>query len=485
VGDLCRATEIQKLNDFLNSSRAEFLAIYGRRRVGKTFLIKNHFKNKKCLFFSATGIEGGKFLLQRTEFCKQISNTFYNGIGLAVPKSWFDIFELLTKAIDDTPKNKKIVLFFDEFPWLVTPRANLLQALEYYWNQYWSNNSKIKLIICGSLASWIIKNIINNTGGLYKRVTFRIKLEPFSLNETTTFLKAKKVHLNNQQILALYMVTGGVPFYLDQSKKGLSSSQIIDQLCFNKNGILVDEIKGLFKSLFSESELYIKIAREIAKHRYGMSKSDLAKALGLPQSGRLVERLNELEDAGFIIAFLPYQHREKGTYYRVIDEYTMFYFKWIEPNLHSISRFAKADGFWLEQAQASAYKSWCGYAFESVCYKHLTQIMKALNLKNSALPYAWKTTSAKNQNETGAQIDLLFDRNDNAITVCEIKNTESPFIIDKEYAGKLKRKVEVFVEKTKTKKQVFLAMISVNGLKNTIYAEDMIAATVTLNDLFC
>jgi hypothetical protein len=394
------------------------------------------------------------------------------------------MFEMMQTAISQLPKNQKVVLFFDEFPWLVTPRSRLLQVLEYYWNQYWSNDRRIKLIVCGSLSSWIIRNIINNTGGLYNRVTFRLKLEPFNLCETKEFLKSRGIHLNNQQILHLYMATGGVPLYLEQIKKGLSADQAIDDICFSKNGLLVDEAKELFKSLFLNSELYIQLTREIASRRYGITKSELSERLGISRGGRLLERLEDLENAGFIISFLPYKHSEKGTYFRLIDEYTMFYFDWIEPNLRSIKRFAKPIGFWLEQAGGSAYKSWCGYTFETLCYKHIPQIMKKLSLKPSALPYSWKYVPQKGDSEdSGAQIDLLFDRSDGAITICEIKHTEKPFVIDKQYAEKLKRKVAIFKEKTREKKQIFLCMISASGLKKTVYSE-MVDSIVTLDDLF-
>lgn len=481
---LARRNEISILDEFLKSDKAEFLAIYGRRRVGKTFLIKSHFQEQNCIFFSVTGIEKGTFLQQREVCCKQISNTFYDGIPIETPKAWLKVFELLHTAITRIAKNKKVVIFFDEFPWLAKPRTNLLQALEYFWNQYWSIDKRVKLIVCGSLSSWIIRNIINNTGGLYNRVTYRLKLEPLNLYETKTFLDAKGIKLANSQILSIYMVMGGIPLYLDQIKKGMSANQVVDRVCFSKNGLLVDEQKELFKSLFSNSEIYYNLTKEIAKYRYGIAKNMISKNLGIAQGGRLEERLRELEEAGFIISFLPYGHNEKGKYYRVVDEYTMFYFKWIEPQLNSISGFTKANGYWLEQSKSSSFKAWCGYAFESVCYRHIAQIRRKLNLMPSALPYGWKFVPKQKSDDNGAQIDLLFDRNDNAITICEIKCTEEPFVIDKQYAEKLNKKIAIFEEKTKTNKQIFLALISVNSVKSTIYSEEMLSGLVVLDDLF-
>lgn len=479
-----RTNETQILTDFLSSNRPEFLAVYGRRRVGKTYLIKNFFSSKTCTFLSMTGIKDGSFLEQRSECCKQISQAFYAGINVAIPKTWLGVFELLNKAIINVPTNKKIVVFFDEFPWMATPRSRLLQALEYYWNQYWSNNKRVKLIICGSLASWIIKNIIKNTGGLYNRVTYRLELQPLNLKEVKTFLTKKGISLKNDQILSLYRAIGGIPLYLDQVKKGLSAAQLIDSLCFSKNGLLVDEFNELFKSLFLSTNTYIELTREIAKHPYGISKIDLAKNLNLSHGGGLNERLQELEDAGFIMSFLPYQHQEKGTFFRIIDEYTLFYFRWIEPNLRAINRAFFKQGYWLSQTKTSAYQAWRGYSFESICYKHTFAIIKALEINVSSHPYSWRYIPAKGSLEQGAQIDLLFDRNDESITLCEIKYTDEPFVIDKAYAEQIKRKMAVFQNVTRTKKQLFFAMIVSSGLKKTIYSEELISHTVTLDDLF-
>jgi AAA+ ATPase superfamily predicted ATPase len=479
-----RADEIIQLNEFLKSNRAEFLAIYGRRRVGKTYLIKNYFAKQKCIFLSMTGIQNGTFLEQRTACSSRISQIFYHGAKLETPDTWLKVFELLHNGIKTIHLNKKVVLFFDEFPWMATPRSRLLQALEYYWNQYWSNDKRVKLIICGSLASWIIKNIINNTGGLYNRVTYRLELQPLNLTETKSFLIKKGILLSHHQILSIHRVIGGIPLYLDQLKKGLSANQLIDQLCFSKNGLLIDEIEELFKSLFLDSDIYIKLTREIAKHQYGTTKTELSKKLNIPQSGRLVERLKDLEDAGFIMSFLPYQHRERGTYFRVIDEYTLFYFRWIEPALRSIKKFSTTKNYWLEITKSSAYNAWSGYIFETICYKHVELIREALHLTTNAIPYSWRYVPQKGSQDQGAQIDLLFDRHDDAITLCEIKYTNDLFVIDKAYAQTIKQKIEVFRNMTRTKKQLFFAIISSAGVKENLYSKELIHSVVTLDNFF-
>ena len=259
---------------------------------------------------------------------------------------------------------------------------------------------------------------------------------------------------------------------------------MIDALCFSKDGLLVDEIHELFQSLFLEANIYIKLTREIAGHHYGMSKVELAQKLKLSQNGTLSERLKELEDAGFIMSFLPYQHQEKGSYYRIIDEYTLFYFRWIEPNLHAIKRFSHAKGYWLELTKTGAYQAWRGYSFEAICYKHISAIVQALGISIISHPYGWRYAPAKGSLEQGAQIDLLFDRDDDSITLCEIKCTDEPFVIDKHYAEQIKRKMTVFQKITRTKKQLFFAMIASSGLKKTIYSEELVHGVVSLDDLF-
>ena len=297
-------------------------------------------------------------------------------------------------------------------------------------------------------------------------------------------MSKKGVHLKNDQVISLYRATGGVPLYLDQIKKGLSANQLIDSLCFSRGGLLVDEMNELYKSLFLSADVYIDLTREIARHHYGVSKIDLAKNLNFSQGGGLNERLQELEDAGFIMSFLPYQHQAKGISFRIIDEYTLFYFRWIEPNLRSIKRLPKKQGYWLEQTKTGTYQAWRGYSFESICYKHIFAIIKALGIGIASHPYSWRYVPAKGSLEQGAQIDLLFDRNDDSITLCEIKYTDEPFVIDKAYAEQIKRKMVVFQSVTRTKKQLFFAMIVSSGLKKTMYSEELVHGVVTLDDLF-
>jgi hypothetical protein len=484
VNFIGRKEEINILQQLYTSNKAEFLALYGRRRVGKTLLIRHFFQNKPGFFFNVTGTKDGSLSEQITHFKEQISRTFYNGITLAMPQSWDEAFRLLTVSIERL-KTKKIILFFDEIPWLVTKKSGFLQSLDYYWNQHWSNDGRIKLIICGSSASWIINKVLNNRGGLHNRITQRICLQPFNLQETRSYLYSSGLSLKDQQILLLYMVTGGVAYYLANIKRGMSAAQIVENLAFSEKGVLFNEFNNLFSALFDNADLYIQLVQIIGKHQYGIGKRELLKSLGkaFMGSGGL-KKLEELEEAGFIISLRPIYHKRQGIYYRLIDEYVLFYLRWIESLKSTLQKKSLVKGGWQNIQQTPAWYNWLGYAFETVCYKHISVIKKSLSIPPDALASSWRYVPRKGEPTRGAQIDLLFDRNDDAITICEIKYTEQPFVFTKEYVLTLKQKLQVFKEQTKTKKQLFLAIISANGIKNNFYAEDLISGVVTLENFF-
>jgi len=481
-----RNEEKAVLEDFFKSDRPEFLAIYGRRRIGKTFLIKQTLAERDCFFFNVTGMQKGAKEAQINLFTKEIGKVFYQGTEIKERNNWIDTLDSLSNAIEKiAPKDKKIILFFDEFPWMATHKSGLLQALEHRWNHSWSNDKRIKLIICGSSASWIINKIINNKGGLHNRITRKIHLMPFHLKDAADFLASLKINLNHKQISELYMTTGGVPYYLLHAEKNQSSTQIIDKLAFQHNSLLFNEFDNLFSSLFENSGNYVGLLRIIAKNHGGIGQEEIiSHSHEISRGGRTVDRLKELEDSGFIISFTPHQHKKRGKYYRLIDEYTSFYIDWIEPIKNTLQKKSLEPGYWLGKHNTPTWYNWAGYAFESICYKHLTQIRKKLNISPSAVSNAWRYVPIANSEEKGAQIDLLFDRDDDSITICEIKYTTEPFAITKDYAHNLKNKIAVFKEKTRTKKQIFIAIISANGIKDTTYSDELVQSVVTLEDLF-
>lgn len=479
-----REREKSWLLQMLLSDRAEFFVIFGRRRIGKTYLVESFFVDQDCLFFQVIGAKEGKMRMQLAEFAKEMGRVFYGGVRIESPKTWMEAFEGLHKAIVHQPLNRPIVLFFDEFPWMATKRSQLLSTLEYYWNRHFKNDSRIKLILCGSSAAWIIQKIIYNKGGLHNRITRQIALQPFDLLETKQFLEYRGLSVNHRQVWEVYSIMGGVPYYLEQLDKTCSIAQNINSLCFRQNGLLFDEFHKLVSSLFNADVAYEELLRVIAASRSGMSRENIDEKIKKTQKGgTLTLRLRNLEMAGFIKAFLPIGHSKRGIYYRVIDEYILFYLEWIESERHNVSLGMKGSQIWLEKIQSQSYAIWVGYAFEAICYKHIAMIKKALKISVPCQVGAWRY-HPKLKQEEGAQIDLLFDRQDDAITVCEIKLSSTPFVIDKAYAAILQRKCDVFRRVTRTKKQIFLAMITVDGLKKNEYSQQWIAGEVVLDDLF-
>lgn len=451
--------------------------------MGKTFLIQQTLASKG-MYLECTGIKDGTLLDQLSNFNRNFIAVFYPGLPLEAPKSWNEAFERLTSEIKKLPSSTKMIVFFDELPWLASPKSKLIQNIDYFWNTQWSKIPNFKLVVCGSAASWMLDHLINAKGGLYNRVTRTLRLEPFNLMETKEFLESNKIKVTNKQVLDIYMVMGGIPFYLNKIERSKSFSQIINDMCFRDDGFLYQEFPRLFKSLFEDSGLHLKIVKEIAKRHYGISFSELVEKTGKKQGGRFQDRLNELEAAGFIRKFLPYGKKKRGHFYRVIDPYTLFYLRWMS-NLSEGHSIPKENDYWTRLSQSAIWSSWAGYAFEVVCLTHVEKIIQALGLKNVGCFIShWQYQSTPGKSESGAQIDLLIDRDDGAITLCEIKYSNEKMSIDKSYAKVLRNKIEVFESHLKTDKQLFLALVTTSGFKENIWSEDLVDGTVELNDFF-
>lgn len=479
-----REFEKKELEAAYSSKDAEFIAVFGRRRVGKTYLIRNFFQTKQCVYLQITGIYGGSLEIQLTRFAKELGDSFYNGASIKMPETWIDAFDELTKAMAQVSKNKKVILFFDELPWLSTRKSGVISALEYFWNRHWVNDTRVKLIVCGSAASWIIKKIIKDKGGLHNRVTSKIHLMPFNLKETYAYLKYIEYPCDFEKTAKIYMVMGGVPFYLKQINANESIDQNIDRLFFDPNGIFFEEYKEIFSSLFDNSSQYEELVTLISCYKDGVARSVIKLKNKLTgKGGRLTKRLEDLEYAGFVTSYAPYGHKKFGIYYKVSDEYCYFYLRWIQAIKNELKQ-NRITNYWRSIIGKPEYFNWLGYVFENICYKHISQLKKALNLEESSLASPWRYRPKKNIEASGAQIDLLFDRTDNAITICEIKYSDKPFVIDKQYAEKLKQRISIFKKITRTSKQIFLALISANGLKSTAHSKEVVNNLVTLNDLF-
>lgn len=469
--------------DSLNKTKnPQFVAIYGRRRVGKTFAVRNYFQNKG-VYLEITGLKKGKMDQQIDIFMRSFERCFYPKMRLERPAHWIDALDLLNKKIHELHLKQPIIIFFDELPWLATPRSGFLNALDHFWNTQWSQLKKVKIFVCGSAASWMLDKIVNAKGGLHNRLTKTIHLKPFNLSETQAFFETKKKTYSLKKILDIYMVTGGVPYYLEQFQQSKSVAQNINDLCFKKDGLLHNEFQNVFASLFDHSENHLVIIKAIASKPQGATREEIIHLTKIPSGGNLKNYLNELQVAGFINGYTPFQKMKKNTYYRVIDEYSLFYLKWIEPQIYSGFEFPQ--NYWQSIISTPNWHSWSGYAFEGICLKHLDIIQEALKLSNIMVhPSSWRHVPAiKKINESGAQIDLLLDRSDEAITLCEIKYCADKFILDKQTAKSIFNKVEQFQKITKTKKELFVALITPFGVKPSLWLDEVINEVIALEDI--
>ncbi len=466
-----RNEEKQILTKLLNTNGAEMLAIIGRRRVGKTFLIREALKKDIC--FEMTGTKDALKEEQLQKFSDQLKLHTKSFFDLTIPRTWAEAFKLLTGYLETIKSKKKPVLFFDELPWLATHRSGFLEALGYFWNSY-ASRKKIFVIICGSAASWMLDNIVNHKGGLHNRITKIIELEPFNLFETEKYLKSRKVNLDRYQIIQLYMVTGGIPHYLKEIEPGLSAAQNIELICFSKNGILKNEFNNLYPALFAKSKNHIAIIKALSSKRAGLTRNEIISITKLPDGGSSSKHLDELTKSGFITNYLPFGKLKKDTLFRLTDEYSFFYLKFIEN---------KRNQNWLAINQQPTWKSWSGYAFENVCMKHAQQIKKALGI--SGIKTEESSFYKKGDIDSlGFQIDMLIDRQDGNINLCEMKYYNSEFMFDGIYAKKARDKIESFKRYSKTKKNIFFTMVSTFGVKPNKHSIGLVDNDITIDELF-
>ncbi|MBL4633266.1 MAG: AAA family ATPase, partial [Kofleriaceae bacterium] len=405
-----RAVEQKRLLKIQNSSEAELVAVYGRRRVGKTYLVRQFFAEQ--LFFEVTGEKGQRKSVQIARFCHEVSRVFFDGRPLPLCADWNAAFELLaTSAAHFAAQfpDKAIIVFLDELPWLASHRSGLLPALDHAWNAKLSRIPSLRVILCGSAASWMLDKLVHAKGGLYNRITQRMELRPFSLAETSAYLLSRCIKLPQKQIAEIYMAIGGIPHYLKQVPRARSATQVIGELCFDPNGPLCDEFEHLFESLFDSSDAHRAIVRALAAKPSGISQTELVQASGLSGGGRFNKYLRELESSGFIATYTPFAKKKKDTLYRLVDEYSYFYLRWME-SLPSRSLRISGTDHWHNQTQTPAYRAWSGYAFENLCFKHLGNILRALGLtavgvRASSWRYAAPRRKPRVGGPSGAQID--------------------------------------------------------------------------------
>jgi AAA+ ATPase superfamily predicted ATPase len=466
-----RQAEIQRLTNYLGSDKAEFLVIYGRRRVGKTFLIKQFFNEKFTFYLS--GAENASKQEQLFNFSAALNE--YSGEKYPLVDSWQKAFVQLKEYLKNLKTKGKKVIFIDEMPWLDNAKSGFLSAFEYFWNTFASSKKDIFLVVCASSTAWIVNKIFKNRGGLHNRVTCQIALQPFTLNETEQFLKAKKIKLSRLQIAECYMIIGGIPYYLEQLEKQYSLEQNIDNLFFKKNGILRDEFSKIYHSLFKSPEKYMQIIEILAQKRKGLLREEIVKLSKIPDGGGLTTILEELEQCGFISINNHFSTPKSNKLFQLSDFYSMFYIHFIK------NRNITDSKFWSNTINTPLHNTWTGFAFELLCLKHIEQIRRKLGI-SGVITYTFSWKSKKEENND-AQIDLIIDRADNVINICEIKFSRKEFSITKEYNRKLQNQIWTFAEESHTKKALHTILITTCGVKHNAYWNN-VQSEVSLGDLF-
>ena len=470
-----RKAERDELERIYNSDGSKFVAVYGRRRVGKTFLIKEHFKDR--LTFWHTGLSpygrDKKYLLRDQLQAFYYSLQDYGLEGATCPKSWLEAFRLLEKLLMQQDDGSRQVVFIDELPWMDTARSRFIPAFEHFWNGWASKRDNILLIVCGSATSWMEDNLINNKGGLYNRLTHEIKLSPFSLAESEQFFKAKQMNMSRYEVAQVYMVFGGIPHYLDLFEKGLSTPQNIDRILFDKNAKLRNEFDRLFGSLFKNAENHIAVVRLLAKRRNGFTRQEIVQETGIQQGGGVTLILKGLIESDFITSYIPFGEKRIEKY-RLVDPYCLFYLSFIDQRQID-------PQYWEKNYNSPRLNAWRGYAFEELCFSQIDKIKHRLSIGGvSSTQSSWVVSADGKQQ---MQIDMLIDRADNVINLCEIKFYSAPFTIDKQYDAVLRERVQLLIEKAPRKKTVHLTLIATFGLKANEYS-GQVQSVVTLDDLF-
>lgn len=468
-----RKDEIRTLERLYRSGNAEFVAVYGRRRVGKTFLIGETFKDR--LTFMHTGL--APMESESDSLLNAQLDNFYTSLvrksndSMKRPQSWFEAFLRLEEYLEKSDDGTRQLVFFDELPWLDTPKSGFKKAFEAFWNSWGCHRDNLMVIVCGSANSWVQDNLINNHGGLYNRLTYIMKLSPFTLGECEEFLKSRNVKLSRYDITQCYMIFGGIPFYLRALDPELSLAQNIDKLFFRHNAPFHDEFERLFNSMFTNPEKEKSIVSFLYTQRSGYTRDEISKGTGIANGGGLTKYLNALIECDFIIKYVPFGANRKEEHYKLRDPFCMFY-------LHFRGRNSE---YWEQNTNSQELSSWRGFAFENVCFNHIPQIKKALGISGvSTTESGWVK---KEDGTAGMQIDLLLNRADNVINMCELKFYSDDFTLDKTYYRKLLSRTEELSQLVSRKMVIRTTLITTFGLADNEYSS-VFTNVITLDDLF-
>ena len=476
-----REKEKRDLKKYISSEQSEFIAIYGRRRVGKTFLVKELLDGS--FTFRMTGKENARLGDQLLNFSYALDDFFHDD---DIPKNWTEAFRQLSKDIEKLGEGTKII-FIDELPWLDTPKSLFLSALEHFWNDWAYYRNDIKLIVCGSATSWMLKKLINARGGLHNRVTHKMLISPFCLEEMEQYFHSKGFNYERPEMIDCYMAVGGVAYYLSLFDRDKSVAENINSLCFTRGGELTDEFNKLYDSLFKKAENHIAVINALSSARKGMTRLELISKAKLSNNGNLTTLLEELETCEFIRSYRPFGKEKKDKMFQLTDQFSLFYLHFMKTE----SDYRK--NYWLQKIGEPDFIAWSGYAFETVCLHHIDQIINALGINGSYYsPCSWSyrpSEAVKNDPEadedlkTDGQIDLLIDRKDKTISICEMKYSEGEYEITKTYANRVEQKLRTFRKVTNTKKSFSKVYVTPFGLYNNMYARK-VNKQITADDLF-
>lgn len=475
-----RKKEIEEFNRILNSNRAQLVAVYGRRRVGKTYLVDETFKGNitfRHAGLSPVEVEKGAF----TSPLKAQLKHFYNSLVLhgmkkeECPDNWLDAFLMLEMLLESKDNSQKQIVFLDELPWMDTHKSGFITAFEGFWNTWGCHRDNLIVIICGSATSWITDNLINNHGGLYNRLTFEMKLSPFTLGECEQYFVEEGIKLSRYDITQAYMVTGGIPYYLSYFKKGKSLPQNIDELFFSKTAKLKNEFERLFFSIFNRPEMMMSIIKFLSTRNAGYTRSEIASHIGCSLGGTFTQALNALIESDFIVKYVPFGYSKRVEHYKLVDPFCMFYIKFVE-NKNKLN-----ETFWQHNQVSQSVVSWRGFAFEGVCFNHINQIKNALGIGGVSATYsAW---SKREDDAEGTQVDLIIERKDNVVNMCEIKFYGNDFSVTKDYHKTLINRQELLSKELSPKVIIHNTLITTYGLKYNEYSSDF-DSVITLDDLF-
>lgn len=466
-----RKLEQAKLQACMESERSEFVVVYGRRRIGKTFLVRRFFKDNYA--FSFVGKHEMRREQQLAEFAKELM-CYSHSTFVPQLKNWTEAFDALQRLLETYNIPGKKVVFFDEMPWMDTPKSDFVSALENFWNGWANMRDDIVLVACGSATSWMVDKLLHNQGGLFNRITQKIYLRPFKLSEMEQYLDEKHFGWNRYQIAQCYMILGGIPFYLTLLNPKLSLLSNIDELFFaDAHAMLRTEYNELYSTLFKRPDNYLAVIRMLTERKEGFTRKEINEKTKLGGAA-LSKILSDLEQCDFIFSYARYGNAKNNAIYRIKDFYTLFYYKYVN------GVDTKDSLRWTHLSSTPQVSSWQGFSFELLCLLHLDEIKKALGIDrilNDAS--AWRSR----QPELNTQIDLVIERADHNINLCEMKFSSGMYAIDKGYEQKLRERMSIFLAETMTRCSTRITMVTTYGVLQNKHS-GIVNDEVLLDDLF-